>query len=346
VIINLLAGLPPTTPDQQWERHPDRMSVLPAGGGLLKKMVVICLDRAPVLRICAQPTHPRPSSEAGAGSGQHDGSDDRRTPRAARPLVSKPDSEEKSDEWAESQSDSPERESDSEEKSDEWAESKCELPEGESDEWISGRLASVGLEVGSNGNSIYFGSAITVTIAIMSTLADVVPDTKKTTAPKTNGGGCKQGFHRLHLFCRSLFADPASVAKTTELFKSGEIRKGTKKMISAMGYTDDDIDALDQHTHEAVSAIAMNLHCEELANILLIRAHRHPDGLHLGGLRISQIWNTQTKYVTRNTFLACGFIQTTPEHYAALQSAALQNRFCYHLHTPGPAQQLFLLFQG
>jgi hypothetical protein len=220
VIINLLAGLPPTTSDQQWERHPDRLSVL-WGTGLLKRTVVICLDRAPALRICTQPTHPRPSSEAGVGSRQHDGVEH------------------------------------SAEQSNELAESKSDSLEEESDEWISGRLASVGLEVGSNGNSIYFGSAITVTIAIMSTLADVVPDTKKTTATKTNGGGCKQGFHRLYLFCRSLFADPASVAKTTELFKSGKVINGTKKMLSAMGYDDDDIDALDQNTHEAVSAIAM-----------------------------------------------------------------------------------------
>jgi hypothetical protein len=329
VMINLLAGLPSTTPHQQWERYPDRLGVI-TGSGLLKKTVVICLDRAPVLRSCAQPTHPRPSSEAGAGSGQHYGSADRLTPQVDRgaaqltsacPLESEPDSEEKSNEWAESKS------------------------EGESDEWISGRLSSVGLEVGSNGNSIYFGRAITLTIAIMSTFADAVPDTKKTTAQFAMGGGCKEGFHRLQLFCGSLFADPASVAQTTELFIDGAVRKGTEDMISAMGYTDADIDFLDQHTHEAVSAIALNLHCEELANILLTRAHRHAHELYLGKLRISQLWHTQKEYVTRHTFLACGFTQTTREHYAELQSAALQQRFLAHLHTPDTAQQMFLLFQ-
>jgi hypothetical protein len=323
LMINLLAGLAPTTPYQQWERYPDRLSVLPQGGGLLKKTVVICLDRAPALRSCAQPTHPRPSSEAGAGSGQHDGSEGRSPPQADRRAV----------QLVRARTLESELDSDSDERYDEWADSQSDSPEGESDEWISGRLSSVGLEVGANGNSIYFGNAITLTIAIISTNADPVPDTQKTTAPITMGGGCKQGFHRLHLFCRSLFADPASVAKTTELFIDGEVRNGAKKMLSAMGYTDDDVDALDHETHKAVMAIALNLYCEELANTLLLRAHRHPHGLQLGGLRISQLWNTQKEYVTRNTFMACGFVQTTPERYAALQ-----DRFFAHLHTPGPTR--------
>ena len=133
-LINMLAGLPSWMDHADWLLYPDRVRYL-TGSGFQNPMVVLCIDRHPLLVACTQADDLEPSSEISLD----DLVQGKRKFQTEGKRVS-----------------------------------KCEGDNGV-EEWESGRLSRIGLETCRAGKTIYCVRAITLTAQLLDSLLVPIP---------------------------------------------------------------------------------------------------------------------------------------------------------------------------